>query len=180
MEVQLKQRWCTHESDDARWEAYRIEHQLPSPAFTSDHSKLELGQQLNQFLPQLMPQSLPVGSQLSTIPDQCSRAPSGNGSPLNECSQEENQENQSPTDDSGASLHRERLWADQQKFRLSLKNLIHNYNWIHNHLITTICIRHHCFLCSVHHCLCFLCTFIFWNTFFCVFNQTHRHSNIGV
>src|SRR5690606_11311424 len=23
LEVEVKQRWCTHESDDARWEAYR-------------------------------------------------------------------------------------------------------------------------------------------------------------
>lgn len=104
MEVQVKQRWCTHESDDARWEAYRVEHQLPSPGFITGHNKLELGQQLNQFIPQ----TLPVTTQLSTIPDQCSRAPSGNGSPLNECSVEENQENQSPTDDNN-SLNRDRL-----------------------------------------------------------------------
>lgn len=31
LEAKLKQRWVTHESDDARWEAYRLERGLSPP-----------------------------------------------------------------------------------------------------------------------------------------------------
>ncbi|RWS02096.1 serine/threonine-protein kinase D1-like protein, partial [Dinothrombium tinctorium] len=35
LETKIGQRWVTHESDDARWEAYRIDHNLPLPSFLS-------------------------------------------------------------------------------------------------------------------------------------------------
>ena len=32
LESEVGSRYLTHESDDARWEAYRVEHNLPAPA----------------------------------------------------------------------------------------------------------------------------------------------------